>query len=256
MMGMVIVTSRRARRLAQLQMDFVASVSHELRTPLTGIVSAAQNIADGVVDDKRRVALYGTAILGQAQQLAQLVEQILLFSATAKGRYRYHLQPASVDDLIDASLSSTSTLIRSAGAVVERQIQPNLPPVIVDFKAFSQCLQNLIANAVKYGGEQRWLGIGAFLQESREHGREIGIAIADRGIGIEPDDLKHVFEPFYRSPAATAVQIHGSGLGLPLVKTITEAMGGRLTVDTAPRKGSTFTVHLPLENHREGNGQP
>jgi signal transduction histidine kinase len=255
MMGMVIVTSRRARRLAQLQMDFVAGVSHELRTPLTGIVSAAQNIADGVVEEKSRLALYGTAIVRQAHQLGDLVEQILLFSATEKRRYRYHLQPAVIDDLVDASLSSTSALIHTHGVKVERKIQPDLPPVTVDFKAFSQCLQNLIANAVKYGGEQRWLGIYASLQESADHGREVLVAVKDQGIGIEKEDLKHVFEPFYRSPAATAGQIHGSGLGLPLVKTMTEAMGGRLTVETAPQKGSTFTIHLPAENHREGNGR-
>jgi len=251
-MGMIGLNSRRARRLAQLQMDFVASVSHELRTPLTGIVSAAQNISDGIVDDKSRVMRYGNVILGQAQQLTELIEQILLFSATEKDRHRYYLQPACVAELIEASLSNTSALIRSTGVTVERQIQPNLPPVMVDFKAFSQCLQNLIANAVKYGGEQHWLGIRASMEESREHEKEIRIAVADRGIGIEPDDLKHVFEPFFRSSAATAAQIHGSGLGLPLAKTIAEAMGGRLTIESVPQRGSTFTVHLPVGNHTEG----
>jgi signal transduction histidine kinase len=247
--GMIGLNSRRARRLAQLQMDFVASVSHELRTPLTGIVSAAQNISDGIVEDKSRMVRYGNVILGQAQQLTELIEQILLFSATEKDRHRYFLQPACVEELIEASLSNTAALIRSTGVTVERQIQPNLPPVMVDFKAFSQCLQNLIANAVKYGGEQRWLGIRASVEESREHEKEIRIAVADRGIGIEADDLKHVFEPFFRSPAATAAQIHGSGLGLPLAKTIAEAMGGRLTIESVPQKGSTFTLHLPVGNH-------
>jgi two-component system, OmpR family, sensor histidine kinase SenX3 len=250
-MGMIGVNSRRARRLAQLQMDFVASVSHELRTPLTGIVSAAQNISDGIVDDKSRVARYGNVILSQAHQLTELIEQILLFSATGNDRHRYHLQPASVDELVETSLSNTSALIRSTGVTVERQIQPNLPPVMVDFKAFSQCLQNLITNAVKYGGEQRWLGIRAGMQESGAHGNEIQIAVEDRGIGIEADDLKHIFEPFFRSPVVTAAQIHGSGLGLPLAKTIAEAMGGRLTIKSVPQKGSIFTVHLPVVNPGE-----
>jgi signal transduction histidine kinase len=252
-MGMIGLNSRRARRLAQLQMDFVASVSHELRTPLTGIVSAAQNISDGIIDDKSRMMRYGKVILNQAQQLSELIEQILLFSATEKDRHRYHLQSARVEELIDASLSNSSALIRSTGVTVERQIQPNLPPVMVDFKAFSQCLQNLIANAVKYGGEQRWLGIRASMEESGQHEKEIRIAVADRGIGIGSDDLKHVFEPFFRSPAATSAQIHGSGLGLPLAKTITEAMGGRLTIESVPEQGSTFTVHLPVGNHTESS---
>jgi signal transduction histidine kinase len=249
--GLIAVTSRRAQRLAQLQLDFVTSVSHELRTPLTGIVSAAQNIADGVVDGKIRVTRYGTAILNQAQQLSELIEQILLFSATEKGLHRYHLEAVRIEDLIEVSLANTSALIRSAGVTVEKQIQPNLPPVMIDFKAFAHCLQNLIANAVKYGGDRRWVGIKVSAQQFREHGREIQIAVEDRGIGIEKDDLERVFEPFYRSPVATAAQIHGNGLGLPLVKTITEAMGGRLTVESVSNKGSTFTVHLPVVNHEE-----
>jgi signal transduction histidine kinase len=226
-------------------MDFVASVSHELRTPLTGIVSAAQNIADGIVDDKVRVRRYGTAILSQAEQLTELVEQILLFSASAKARHRYHLQAVSVEKLIECALSNTASLIRASAVTVERQVQPGLPWVMVDFNAFSQCLQNLIVNAVKYGGEQRWLAISAAQKDSLEHKKEIVIAVHDHGIGIEKHELKHIFEPFYRAPIATAAQIHGTGLGLPLAKNIVEAMGGRLTVESEPRKGSTFTIHLP-----------
>lgn len=244
-MAMIGLNTRRSRRLAQLQMDFVASVSHELRTPLTGIVSAAQNIADGIVDDKIRVRRYGTAILNQAEQLTELVEQILLFSATDKARHRYHLEAVSVEKLIECALTNTASLIRASAVTVDRQVQPGLPCVMVDFSAFSQCLQNLIVNAVKYGGEQRWLAISAAEKDSLEHKKEIVIAVQDRGIGIDKHELKHIFEPFYRTPIATAAQIHGTGLGLPLAKSIVEAMGGRLTVESEPRKGSTFTIHLP-----------
>jgi len=252
-MGMIIATSQRARRLAQLQMDFVASVSHELRTPLTGIVSAAQNMKDGLVDSQERITRYGAAIMGQAQQLTELVEQILLFSATQKGRHRYHFQLVDVAEVIDASLKSASSLIRSAGFTVEQEIQPGLPQVMVDFKGVSQCLQNLITNSVKYGGESRWIGIRATIADGSDRGKEVRITVEDKGIGIGQDDLKRIFEPFYRTPAATAAQIHGSGLGLPLAKTIAEAMGGKLTVESAAQKGSAFTVHLPVKND-PGNG--
>jgi signal transduction histidine kinase len=256
-MGMIIATSQRARRLAQLQMDFVANVSHELRTPLTGIVSASQNIADGLVDSKERMARYGAAIMGQAQQLTELVEQLLMFSATQKGRHRYHFQYVDVKEVIDASLKATSSLIRSAGFTVELEIQPGLPPVIVDFKGLSQCLQNLIANSVKYGGESRWIGIHASIADDSDRRKEIRITVEDKGIGIGREDLKRIFEPFYRSSAATSAQIHGSGLGLPLAKTIAEAMGGRVTVVSVSQKGSAFTVHLPVMDDRETrNRQP
>jgi signal transduction histidine kinase len=255
-MGMIIATSQRARRLAQLQMDFVASVSHELRTPLTGIVSAAQNIADGLVGSKERMQRYGAAIMGQAQQLTDLVEQILLFSATQKGRHRYHFQLVDITEAIDASLKSTSALIRSAGATVEQQIQPGLPQVTADFKALTQCLQNLIANAVKYGGESRWIGIRALIADNPDRRKEVSITVEDKGIGIGQEELKRIFEPFYRTPTATAAQIHGSGLGLPLAKSIAEAMGGRLTVTSVPRRGSAFTVHLPVKDDPNSGTRP
>jgi signal transduction histidine kinase len=244
-MLLIIVTSQRARTLAQLQMDFTASVSHELRTPLTGIVAAAQNIADGVVDDKQTLVRYGSAIVNQAQQLTELVEQILLFSATQKGRHRYHLQPVEVPEAIAVSMKTLSTQIRAGGFSVEQEIQSDLPPVLADFKALTQCLQNLIANSIKYSGDSRWIGIRASLAQAAKE-KEVLISIADKGIGIHAEDLVHIFEPFYRSSKVTEAQIHGTGLGLPLAKSMVQAMGGKLTVESVPQKGSTFTIHLPI----------
>jgi len=247
-MAMIIATTLRGRRFARLQMGFVANVSHELRTPLTGIIAAAQNISDGLIDDKQRVAHYGKAIVGEAQQLSELVEQILLFSASQQDRHRYVLQPVDVAEVIDFSLRGASSLIHTAGVTIEPEVQPGLPKIMADFKALAHCLQNLIANAVKYGGDGHWVGIKAATTSESSGAQELEISIADKGIGISRDELAHIFEPFYRTPEVTAAQIHGSGLGLSLARTITEAMGGRLTVDSQPGVGSTFTVHLPLKS--------
>jgi signal transduction histidine kinase len=242
---LLITTSHRAQRLAKLQMDFVTAVSHELRTPLTVISSAADNIAHGVVEGKQQLTQYGSVIERQAKQLFGLVEQILLFARTREGHLRYELRPLHVPEIIEAALANTAGLVEAAEFSVEREIQPNLPPVRGDFTALSQCLQNLITNALKYGGEQRWIGIRAGAGENGAAGRGIQISISDRGIGISSEDLPHIFEPFYRSPSAAAAQIHGTGLGLPLAKSIAEAMNGELTVSSAPGRGSTFTLHLP-----------
>ena len=247
--AMLIVTSQRANRLAKLQMDFVTAVSHELRSPLTIISSAAQNIAHGVVEGKQQVTQYGAAIEGQARQLARLVEEILLFAATREDRQRYSLRPLQVADVVDSTLTATADLIAASRFIVEREIPPDLPPIMGDPAALSQCLQNLITNALKYGAGQRWIGIRASVHQNEAmNGREIQISVADRGIGIDPDDLPRIFEPFYRSPSATAAQIHGTGLGLSLAKSISEAMHGSLTVVSIPGKGSTFTLHLPSGN--------
>src|SRR5258708_4206664 len=255
-MAILIITSTRAQRLAQLQMDFFTSVSHELRTPLTVISSAAENIAHGVVEGKPQLEQHGSVIGGQARKLFEMVEQILLFSAIREGQQRYSMRPLQVSEILEAALSGTAGLIRTAGFHVEQQIEPNLPRIVGDLPALSQCVQNLITNALKYGSEQKWMGIQARLAEHGLSGKEIQIGVSDRGMGIDSGELPHIFEPFYRSPAVMAAQIHGTGLGLPLAKSIVEAMKGRLSVTSAPGRGSTFTVHLPCSEHSVRQAEP
>lgn len=241
-MGMLIVTSHRAQRLAQLQMNFVTAVSHELRTPLTVIISGADNIRNGVVGTQQQMTQYGSLIAKQARQLFGLVERILLFASTRQGRQTYNLKPVQVKDVIDVALASTAGLIEAGEFKVECDIEPNLPPVNADAALLSQCLQNLITNALKYGKDQRWLGIRASLSSGSY--QEIQISVSDRGIGISATDLPHIFEPFYRSPSVMAAQISGTGLGLPLSQSIAEGMKGRLTVESTLGRGSTFTLTL------------
>lgn len=252
-MAMLIVTSSRAQRLATLQMDFVTAVSHELRTPLTVISSAADNIAQGVVHGKDQLTQYGSVIGSQVRQLSTLVEQILLFAATNKGPQRLNLQPVEVSELVDVTLASTAGLIQAAQFTVDREIEPNLPPVMGDLVALSQCLQNLITNALKYGREQHWMGIRARVAQNGANGREVQVSVSDRGIGIDKADLPHIFQPFYRSPSAAAAQVHGTGLGLALAKRTADAMKGQLTVTSEPGRGSTFTLHLPAAEPPDRN---
>lgn len=244
-MAILITTSTRAQRLAKLQMDFVTAVSHELRTPLTVISSAAENISHGVVEGKEQLAQYGSVIEAQARKLFEMVEQILLFAAIREGHQHYSPRLLPVAEIIDSALSNTAGLIQEARFKIEQETEPNLPQVVGDLSALSQCLQNLITNALKYGSAQRWIGIQARLTEHGLSGKEVQISISDRGMGIESADLPHIFEPFYRSPLVAAAQIHGTGLGLPLARSIAEAMKGQLTVRSVPGRGSTFTLHLP-----------
>src|SRR2546423_3305034 len=129
-MGMVIITSQRARTLARLQMDFVAAVSHELRTPVAVISSAGENIADGVVSGKQQLTQYGNVIKTQARQLIQLIEQILLFAATRDKQPRYDVRPMEVAELVERALNNTGALLQGEGFTVEKHIAPNLPQVM------------------------------------------------------------------------------------------------------------------------------
>lgn len=236
-----------AIQLAKLQMEFVASVSHELRTPLSVISSAADNISDGVVKGKDDLKRYGGAIQNQSRQMAELINQILLFAATQEQKNHFVFRALQISEVLNSALHQTSELTKTSGFKVELEVEPGLPLIQGDASALVRCLQNMIVNAVKYSGKSKWIGVGAFLSDSGLRGQgEIQIAVRDRGIGIARSELPHIFEPFYRSPAVVAEQIHGTGLGLALSKSIAEAMGGRLTVVSELGSGSVFTLHLPV----------
>jgi signal transduction histidine kinase len=242
---MAFVSTMRARRLARLQMEFVAGVSHELRTPLAVICSAADNLATGIVGGKEQIQHYGALIRNAGSLLTRMVQQILLFASSQAGRVHYELRPVQIAEVIDSVLADSRHLIETAGFSMERQIEPDLPLVLADPDALGHCLQNLISNAVKYGGDHRWMGI----RVRKSHGisgAEVQVIIEDKGLGIKPEELDGIFEPFYRSKSVTTAQIHGTGLGLTLAKSIAEAMGGNLDVESTPGKGSAFTLHLPV----------
>ena len=249
-MALIFIASQRARRLAKLQMDFVAGVSHELRTPLAVISSAGENIAHGVIKDEQQLVRYGKSIVKQSRQLTQLVEQILQFAATQQAPRSHASGPVNLSDAVDAALEGTAATVAAAGVTVEQAIEPGLPEVSGDYNGLVQSLQNLITNAVKYGGNQRWLRISARVVKEAGRAREVEISVEDKGIGISQEEIKHVFEPFYRSPAVAEAGIHGTGLGLPLTRKIVEAMGGRVTAESELGKGSSFTIHLQVADAR------
>jgi signal transduction histidine kinase len=242
-MALVMVSAQRARRLARLQMEFVAGVSHELRTPVAVICSAADNLAEGFVGARDQVKEYGSLIRNEGRRLAGMIEQILHFAAGQSRRATYDLKPVGVSDAIDASFADISALPEAAGFTMEREIEPDLPPVEADAAALTRCLENLVLNALKYGGDRRWVRVRA-CQATGDAAR-VRISVEDRGEGIDPADLPHIFEPFYRGKAAQAAQIHGTGLGLSLARDMAEGMGGRLEAASEIGRGSTFTLELP-----------
>jgi signal transduction histidine kinase len=243
-MALVLVWTQRIRRLAKMQMEFVAGVSHELRTPVSVISSAAENLADGVVEARPQVVQYGALIRSEAQRLAAMIEQVLLFAATRNHQEQYQPCPVPVAETIDSAVADMAHLTAAKGFTVEKEVAPDIPAVMADPKALRRCLQNLVTNALKYGANGHWLAIRAHPGSGAEEG-EVLITVQDRGEGIEPGEIPHIFEPFYRGSTARASQTHGTGLGLSLAKEAMEAMGGRLTVSSQVGQGSAFTLHFP-----------
>jgi signal transduction histidine kinase len=245
-LGLVtIVTSIwRAQTFLRLQMEFVAGVSHELRTPLSVIGSAADNLAEGVVRSEKDVQEYGSLILSECRRLSGLVEQTLRFSASKADVRSREIQFFHITDVIDRALSAAVTATDGNSFSLEKIVDPDLPMVRADLNLLSECLLNLISNALKYGGDAQWLGIRAHTVETG-HGTGVQITIEDRGIGIPCAELRHVFEPFYRGQTARSAQIRGTGLGLSLAREAANSMGARITVESTVGKGSAFTLHIP-----------
>lgn len=238
-------TVRAALQLASLQMDIVASVSHELRTPITAILSAGENFRDGLVQGEDSLKQHGFIITKQARQLKSLVDQVLVYASAVKDKPWHDVRLLEPGDLVDDALSKVSLQLREAGFSVDREIEADLPPVAGDLSLLSQCLQNLVANAVKYSGQNRWVGISADLVGMGRGSNEVQIRVQDHGLGIAAADLAHVFEPFYRGRRVAETQIRGTGLGLSIARRCAEAFGGRLTVVSTEGVGSVFTLHLP-----------
>jgi signal transduction histidine kinase len=250
--ALLAATSRRAHRLARQQMEFVAGVSHELRTPVAVIRSAAENLSQGVVAGDR-VKRYGQLLETEAKRLGEMVERVLQFAGIDSGLGLASRLPLAPEEIIESAVESARSVLDDDTVTFHREIAPNLPPVVGDAAALRSAVQNLIANAVKYGGRDRWVGIKA------DHsGSDVRIVISDHGPGIPAEELPHIFDPFYRGADAVARQIHGNGLGLSLVRRIVIAHGGRVNVNSRAGVGSSFTITLPAaspDNQSRAVGQ-
>ncbi|MEO8595174.1 MAG: HAMP domain-containing sensor histidine kinase [Candidatus Solibacter sp.] len=243
--GALITFTRRAQKLADLQLDFVAGISHELRTPLTVIHTAAYNLRGKLAANPAQVERYGVLIQQESGRLKDLVEQVLRFSSAASGHVIQNPEPMSISNALEETLDSAKAVLQGAGCTVEAHIDPGLPVVMGDPMALKQALLNLVHNAVKYGaGDSRWVGVSASRVGGDAH-PGVEIRVADRGPGIPADEQAHVFDPFFRGRAAQQDQIHGTGLGLHLARKIFEAHGGSIQVKSAAQKGAEFIVRLP-----------
>lgn len=237
--------TRRAQKLAELQMDFVAGVSHELRTPLAVIHTAAYNLRGRLANSPSQVERYGTLIQQESGRLTELVEQVLRFASAEEGRVIQEPEPLSVQTVIDETVESSKAVLQGARCVVEKNVDAGLPPILGDPTALKHALQNLLSNAAKYGTEgNNWIGVFASKTSDNDQAM-VEIRVADRGPGIPEDEQERIFDPFFRGRRAVQDQVHGAGLGLNLVKKIVEAHGGSIRVKSEPMKGTEFIVRIP-----------
>jgi len=239
---MLVVLAERARSLAEMQSEFVLGMSHELRTPLTIIRLAADNLKKGMVRNAEDAQKYGEIINTRASELTTMIEEALVFARMQSGSFIGKRIPVSPEEIVKMSLASCGAALHNAGIEVELHVAPELPRVEADIRMVDRCLQNLIQNVVKYAAAGRWVGIRVGKVILLE-GERVQISVEDRGPGIPPSDLPHIFEPFYRGKGDEASNVPGVGLGLTLVKRLVEAHMGKLEVRSSDQ-GALFSILL------------
>jgi signal transduction histidine kinase len=233
---------RRELRLAETRSRFVSAVSHELKTPLTAIRMFAETLQLGRSSDPATQTEYLETIVNESERLTRLLNNVLDFSKIERGKKEYRRTPNDLAEIVNASANAMRYPLERQQFGLSVAVQNGLPPVSVDRDAIEQAILNLLANAMKYSGDSR--AIGLELKRASDHAV---IEVTDHGVGIAAEQQAKIFEQFYRVPSGDNEGIPGTGLGLTLVRHIAEGHGGHVTVESNPGEGSRFAIHLPLE---------
>jgi len=239
----------REKEISRMKNDFVSHVSHELKTPLASITAYSEMLVDGEADDEETRKEFYSVIQSQAKRLNRLIEDILNTSRIESGLIKVEKGPVSLTILIEEQLQMIKSAAIEKGIEILRSAQNDRGGPIVfgqvyaDRDMISQVIVNLLSNAVKYTPSGGSIKIETEVDEIKGQAK---VSVTDTGVGIPENEIKHVFDKFYRVGVNKA-QAKGTGLGLNLVKQIIEKVhNGRVFVTSEPGVGSTFGFELPL----------
>jgi signal transduction histidine kinase len=242
-LALALRTASREMKLSRMKNEFVSNVSHELRTPLASIRVFGELLRLGRVETPEKVQEYGDYIETESRRLSQLINNILDFSSIESGRKTYHFERCDVREIVCETLKTFEVRLRQKGFnIIVAGADVPLPPARIDAGAIAQSLSNLLDNAVKYSNGKKDIAVSL-----RRRDGFIVIAVTDQGIGIPRDEQEKIFDRFHRVSTGLVHDVKGSGLGLSIVRHIVEAHGGKVTVESRPGEGSTFSILLPID---------
>jgi len=232
------------KQVEEMRADFVANASHELRTPLASLSGFIETLQGPARNDTQARERFLDIMKAQANRMARLIDDLLSLSRI---ELKAHVRPAHQVDLapiVRQVADGLQTLARDRGVEVKIALPPEPLLVRGDRDELIRVFENLIENALKYGAAGKRVEITL----ARNTGDSVvAVSVRDHGPGIAPEHLPRLTERFYRVDVTESRAQGGTGLGLALVKHIVHRHHGRLTIDSAPGKGATFTVRLPLE---------
>jgi two-component system, OmpR family, phosphate regulon sensor histidine kinase PhoR len=236
-----------AQRVERMRVDFIANVSHELRTPLASLLGFIETLQGAARHDRESRERFLEVMVQQARRMARLIDDLISLSRI---ELKAHVRPSAVVDLasiIRHVADTMAPIARDSGVELNIDLCDHLV-VRGDTDELAQLFQNLMHNAIKYGHGGGRLDVTA-VRQPRPGGRpdRISTSVRDYGPGIAEEHLPRLTERFYRVDVATSREKGGTGLGLAIVKHILNRHRGQLSIDSAPGKGATFTVHLDAE---------
>ena len=228
------------RRLSAMRADFVSLVSHEMRSPMAAVVGAARTLLQRwreLTPEQR--ASFLALIADETSRLSTLVEDVLDTSRIESGSFAYTFSEVDVGEVVREAVATAQ--LAQGEVPLHAEVTPGLPVVRADRVRLRQVLDNLIDNAVKYSSPGEPVRVAAFADNGRIH-----VEVRDSGPGIPPESQRVIFEKFGRAPGDGTKP--GTGLGLFIARSIAQAHGGSLDVRSAPGRGTTFALALPVEN--------
>lgn len=231
----------RQKRLSEIKSDFVSNMTHELKTPISTISLAAQMLNDkGIPVERKNLSYLGGVIADESKRLGLQVEKVLQMAIFEKTKLKLKLKDVDLHQIIDKVVSNFSIQIDNAGGKLEYELLASDSICYADEIHITNVVTNLLDNALKYRNGNPTIHLST---QTATNG--IIIAVKDNGIGISRENLKRIFDQFYRVPTGNIHNVKGFGLGLSYVKKITEAHGGKIWVESILGEGSVFSIYLP-----------
>jgi two-component system phosphate regulon sensor histidine kinase PhoR len=231
-----------ARAAEQMRVDFVANASHELRTPLSTLIGYAETLReqDAEIDPATRERFLAV-VHDEARRMQRVVEDLISLSRIEAEKFTAPTEAIDLGPLIEQAASSAGRMADERGSQILREVEPALPPIAADRSQVLQLLDNLIANALRYGEPGTPVMVSA-----KAEGPMVHLSVTDEGEGIAPEHVARVTERFYRVDTSRSRSLGGTGLGLSIVKHIVERHRGRLSIDSKLGVGTTIHVLLPV----------
>jgi two-component system sensor histidine kinase VicK len=242
--GIVIIIQdiTEEERLEKMRREFVANVSHELKTPLTSIKSYIETILDGVVDDEEEVKGFLSVVNNEADRMTRLVRDLLQLGNFDSKKIKFDFEYHDYIGLIFKTTDKIRVMAEKKQQTINIDCDCSEIVGYFDYDRIEQVIINILSNAVKYTKDH-----GIILIECKNTLDEIEIKISDNGLGIPEDDLKRIFERFYRVDKARSRELGGTGLGLSIAKEIVEVHDGKVKIDSKVGEGTSVTITIPLK---------